>query len=321
MNKYHANLIRFFCPVLALVLGVVVTAESFASDYPTAGWHRGDVSSFQENSRNAIIKALDSEVPNIEVDIIDFIDEDEERVGLLSHDYEMKRITGTTGKFKDHSGLSELGLNRANPDLSPAAFMTVTALFELLKEKKETGTIPTVSLDMKEEGRRGEEFGRWIGHLIRKFGFEKHVFASSFYTSNVKGVKETCPDCLVGGLVFNDHWALKRLNPRYTSLDLSPISKATFLTGYLFKKEFPHDFVLIQDDILFRLPEIAVYWRDVRHVKFVGVFTYEKSRHYSDQEWQILQTADWLEIDPIHMHQYMKRYRIARENQKHLLVQ
>ena len=321
MKQPHKNSFRFFCMLLSLLFRIAIPAESIASDPPVAGWHRGNVASFQENSRKAIVKALDSEVPNIEVDIIDFINEDGKRVGLLTHDYMMKRITGAKGKFGEHNSLPELGLNRANPNLPPESFMSVLSLFELLREKKDAGTIPTVSLDMKEEGRQGKEFGRWVGRLIKEFGFEKHVFASSFYPSNVKGVKEECPDCMVGGLVFNDHWALKLLNPHYSSLDLSPMSKATFLFGYLFKKEFSHDFVLIQDDILFQQPELAAYWRNTRHVKFVGVFTYEKFRPYSEQEWQILQTADWLEIDPVQMNQYMENYKIIPENQKQLSIQ
>jgi len=139
-------------------------------NFPAAGWHRGDVSVAQENSLKAIERALQSFSPNIEVDLIHFIDEKGDTVGLLAHEYEMKRTTGMKGKFFDQK-----------------------------------------------------------------------------------------------------------------------------------------DFVLVQDDIVFSQPALIEYWRNVRKVKFVGVFVYEKERGYTDAEWQILKKADWLELDPLQMRQREER--------------
>lgn len=306
MNR-HRHLLLFIFGITSLLLpGNAVATDLLAPEFPTAAWHRGDVSSHQENSRKAITAALNSELPNIEVDLIDFIDEQGVRVGLLAHDVKTDRLTGTKGTFSSYTRLSEIGKNRSNPELPPEAFMTVSELFELIKTKKNGGTIPLVSLDVKEEGPHEEAFGRWLGRMIRDCGFEKHVFVSSFYPGNIKGVKETCPECMAGGLVFDDHWALKHLDPRYTTLDLSPLSRATFFLGFLGKRKYSHDFVLIQDDILLDRPELADYWRNTRGVKFVGVFTYEKTRPYTMEEWEILQSADWLEIDPVQMRQYLE---------------
>jgi len=63
----------------------------------------------------------------------------------------------------------------------------------------------------------------------------------------------------VGGLVFNDHYALKYLDHRYSSLDLTTLSEWTFFLGFWGKKEFSHDFILIQDDIFFQHPELTDY--------------------------------------------------------------
>ncbi|MDP2734664.1 MAG: hypothetical protein Q8P12_00485 [bacterium] len=260
----------------------------------------------QENSRKAIMQALSNSSSNLEFDIIDFTDETGKRVGLVSHDFDMKRATGQKGPFNRYHDLTVLPNNAANPKLPPETFMTILDIFDLIKKSKEAGVTPTVSLDLKEEGDGGLDFGRWIGGLIRDYGFQDHMFASSFFKSNVVGVREACKECRVGGLVFNDHWALKYLDHRYTSLDLTGLSKATFFFGFLGKEEYPHEFVLIQDDIVFQEPELIDYWRNIRKVKFVGVYVYDKERPYTDSEWKILQKVDWLELDPPQMQQYLK---------------
>jgi len=280
---------------------------SHAFDFPAAAWHRGDTSYAQENSRAALVKALHSTSPNIEVDIIDFIDQNGNRVGLVSHDYRMKRATGLKGAFStQYHNLSNLPKNQANKELPPDTFMTVIDLFELIKARKEQGVTPIVSLDMKDESKNAGEFGQWVGSLIRKYNFQEHVFASSFFKSNAFAVKTACPECLVGGLVFNDHYALKYLDHRYSSLDLTTLSEWTFFLGFWGKKEFFHDFIFIQDDIFFQHPGLADYWKNVRKVKFVGVFVYNKERTYTAAEWQLLRQADWLELDPLQMNQYLK---------------
>lgn len=292
--------------LLIFFSSLLLISHCFALDFPAAGWHRGDVSTAQENSRAALDKALRSSSPNIECDIIDFTDQAGNRTGLVSHDYTMKRGTGLDGVFNTYHDVSKLPLNKATANQPPASFMTVIELFDLIKARKDAGGTPIVSLDMKEEGDQAEEFGRWIGQLIRTYGFQKHVFASSFFKNNVVGVKTACEECLVGGLVFNDHYALKHLSYNYTSLDLTPISKLTYFLGFLGKEEYPHDFVLLQDDIYFKNPGLADYWKNSRKVKFVGVFVYDKERGYTDEEWKLLKKIDWLELDPPQMNQYLK---------------
>ncbi len=292
--------------LILLIAFLVIPINVLAFDFPAAGWHRGDVSVAQENSRRAIMKALKSSSPNIEVDILDFIDVKGQRVGLLAHDYETDRITGTKGKFIDYHEISKLSKNSANPNLSPEPFITVIDLFDIIEKSKQDGITPLVSLDMKEEGNSGEEFGKWVGDRIKEYGFQEHVFASSFYKSNVIGVEATCPECMTGGLVFNDHWALKHLDYHHTSLDLTGVSNITFFLGFIGKKEVPHDFVLIQDDILFLQPDLVEFWKNVRKVKFVGIFVYKKERPYTEEEWQKLEKIDWLELEPLQMHQYIQ---------------
>jgi len=276
-------------------------------EFPAAGWHRGDVSVGQENSRTAIEAALRSKSPNIEIDILDFIDEKGTRTGIVAHDYTMERITGTKGKFRDYNKITELPNNSTNPSFSPESFLSVIDLFKIIKDTKERGITPIVSLDMKEEGKSGEEFGMWVGEKIKEYGFTDHVFASSFYKSNVEGVEESCPECMTGGLIFNDHWALKRLDHRYSSLDLSALSKAGFFIGFPGKKIFQHDFILIQDDILFAEPELVRYWKDKRGVKFVGAYIYNKERAYTDKEWEILKSVDWMEMDKPQIEQFLEK--------------
>lgn len=60
--------------LLAFALVIVSGVDSAAFDFPAAGWHRGDAAFAQENSRAALQKALASANPNIELDIIDFVD-------------------------------------------------------------------------------------------------------------------------------------------------------------------------------------------------------------------------------------------------------
>lgn len=292
---------------LALAFCLTLCIDCVAFNFPAAAWHRGDTSAGQENSRTALAAALNSTSPNIEIDMIDFIDQNGRRVGLLSHDYDMKRATGQKGAFsKKYNNLSKLPKNAASPKLPPEPFLTVVELFELVKEKKEQGITPIVSLDLKEEGGKGEEFGFWLGEMVRKHGFQNHVFASSFFKSNVFSFKKACPECMVGGIVFNDHFALKHLDFCHTSLDLTPLSKMTYLFGSCGKKEFPHDFVLIQDDIFFQNPELVDYWKNVRKAKFVGVFVYNKDRPYNSAEWELLRKVDWMELNPPQMKQRLQ---------------
>ncbi|MGD9367193.1 MAG: hypothetical protein PVH87_15955 [Desulfobacteraceae bacterium] len=227
------------------------------------------------------------------------------RIGLLAHDYEMDRITGSSGKFIAQTGIETLHRNTSNPDKAGEPFLSVIDLFEIIKESKAEGNIPMVSLDMKEEGQTGQDFGTWVGCLIKEYGFESHVFASSFFKSNVTGVEKSCPECLTGGLVFNDHFALRHLDQKHTSLDLTALSKLTFLFGFWAKNAFHHDFVLIQDGILLSRPELIDYWKNERKVQFVGVFAYDRNGPYTDEEWKILRRADWLELEPCQMKQWL----------------
>lgn len=292
---------------LSLLLFLSLSIDCFAFNFPAASWHRGDASFAQENSRAALVKALYSASPNIELDIIDFIDQNGNRVGLASHDYEMKRATGLKGAFSEqYNDLSKLPKNLANPKLPPEPFLTVIDLFELIKKRKEQGVTPMVSLDMKDESKKAEEFSQWVGKLIQKYGFQNHVFASSFFPDNVKPLKAACPECMVGGLVFDDYYALKFLDYKYSLLDVTTLGKFTFFLGFLGKKEFPHDFILIQDDIFFKHPDLVDYWKNVRKVKLVGVFAYNKERLYTAAEWELLEKVDWMELDPPQMNQYLK---------------
>jgi glycerophosphoryl diester phosphodiesterase len=313
INEEPAKLKRPFRIIpVAVFIVLLMVSGALAFSLPAAGWHRGDISVAQENSKKAFLTALRSTSPNLEFDLIDFKDEKGNRVGLVVHDYDTKRITGTEGKFNRFQRLSDLPGNAANPALPQEPLMTVVDVFEMIKQIKSEGITPTVSLDLKEQGDSGEAFGRWIGTMIQSYGFQDHVFASSFYKSNVAFLRETCPACLVGGLVFNDHWALKHLNHHYTSLDLTGLSKATFFLGFLGKEDFKHDFVLIQDDIFFQEPQLADYWRNVRKVKFVGIYVYEKERPYTEAEWTLLKKVDWMELDPPQMHQYLLQRRQGR---------
>lgn len=290
----------FFFNVLAILY---FSTNISATEFPAAGWHRGNVSVAQENSRKAIVSALQSASPHIEVDVIDFIDEKGHRTGLLAHDTEIEKPNGSIIKFSNYKSLKSLPHNSANPKLSPEPYITVIDLFELIRKLKKCGITPIVSLDVKEDGETGEEFGKWLGTRIKKYCFQKHVFASSFHKSNIIGIESTCPECLTGGIIFDDHWALKYLDHRYTSLDVNLIGKLTYVLGFLGKKTYPHDFVLIQDDILFAEPYLIDYWKNVRNVKFVGVFVYKKDRPYTEKEWKVLSVTDWLELDPPQMNQ------------------
>lgn len=296
---------RLFIAVFLVLL--FLSDNCTALEFPATGWHRGDAAFAQENSRAALTKALNSANPNIELDIIDFVDQNGNRVGLVSHDYLMKRGTGLDGAFNEkYKDVAQLPKNAANPKLPPQPFLTVVELFELIKEKKAQGITPIVSLDMKDESKNAEAFAGWVGEMIKRYKFQDHVFASSFFLDNIAPLKTTCPECMVGGLVFNDHWGLQFLSHEYSSLDITPISKATFFLGFLGKKQVHHDFILIQDDIFFNNPELVDYWKNVRKVKFVGVFVYNKERGYTDAEWTLLKKVDWIELDPLQMNQYMQ---------------
>lgn len=294
--------------IWTLFIFLFLTGHSAAFNFPAAGWHRGDAAFAQENSKAALTQALNSANPNIELDIIDFVDQKGNRVGLVSHDYLMKRATALPGTFSEkYNDVSKLPPNAANPSLPPQPFMTVVELFEMIKARKAQGVTPMVSLDMKDEGKNAEAFARWVGEMIKQYGFQNHVFASSFFPNNIAPLKTACPECLAGGLIFNDHWGLQFLSYQYSSLDITPVSKVTFFLGFLGKEEFPHDFILIQDDIFFKNPELVDYWKNMRKVKFVGVFVYGKERTYTNAEWELLKKVDWIELDPPQMNQYLQR--------------
>lgn len=157
------------CAFLGLFFTLVLCCNSHAFDFPAAAWHRGDTSFAQENSRAAQVRAIHSTSPNIETDIIDFIDQNDNRVGLVSHDYKMKRTAGLKGAFSEwYNDLAELPKNQANPELVPEAFMKVVALFDMVKDSREQGVTPMVSLDLKDESKNAGEFGQWVGKLIQK---------------------------------------------------------------------------------------------------------------------------------------------------------
>jgi glycerophosphoryl diester phosphodiesterase len=305
-TSFESAVKLLFGSSLAIIF-LLANGYAGAFDAPATGWHRGDASVAQENSRAAMMKALNSTNPNIETDIIDFVDQTGKRVGLVSHDYLMKRATGEDGAFSvRYNDLKKLPKNKANALMPEEPFMTVIELFDMIKAWKARGVTPIVSLDMKDEGKDAEEFAKWVGKLIREYGFTNHVFASSFFKSNAFAVKEACPECMVGGLVFNDHFALKHLDYQHTSLDLTTLSEITYLFGFWGKKEFNHDFVLIQDDIFFSQPDLVDYWKNVRKSKFVGVFVYNKNRGYTEKEWELLNKVDWMELDPPQMNQYLQ---------------
>lgn len=107
----------------------------------------------------------------------------------------MKRATGLDGTFGEkYNDVSKLPLNAANSNLQPQPFMTVVELFGLIKEKKAQGITPTVSLDMKDESKNAEAFAKWVGELIKQYGFQDHVFASSFFPDNIAPLKAAYTD-------------------------------------------------------------------------------------------------------------------------------
>ena len=176
--------IPFFLATLVIIMMLQMPVMAF--DFPAVGWHRGDVSAAQENTKVALLKSLESPAPHIEVDLIDFIDSDGKRVGLLAHESEMARTTGLKGRFDEHHIVSQLPQNSVNPALPPAPFMTIIELFDLIQAQKLAGISPIVSLDMKEDGETGEAFGQWVGTLIQKYEFQEIMFASSLHKSNIK---------------------------------------------------------------------------------------------------------------------------------------
>ena len=65
-----------------------------------------------------------------------------------------------------------------------------------------------------------QESVMWFSNLEYLSGTEdimKISVPSSFYKDSIIGVEETCSDCLSGGLVFNDHWALQFLDYKHIS--------------------------------------------------------------------------------------------------------
>lgn len=271
---------------------------------PRLAFHRGNTHVAQENSRRAIIAALESSTPNIEVDITNFISNGKE-VGLLAHENEMQRTTGVDGVFQSYRDIESLPDNRENPLLEPEKFMTIIELFDLIKAyKTRDKPLPIVSLDIKVE-ENGEPFGMWLGNLIQAYGFEGHVFASSFWNGSLDGLKTTCAHCLTGGVVFQDHWALRFLDPQYSALDLADATKVGFFLGFPDKEMVRHDFVLIHDTIFFDAPEIADQWRDQRGVQFVGIFTQGDHGVYSEEQWRLIREKNilWLELSPDHIGQ------------------
>ena len=297
----HRNRGWLFLPMLIIAM---IQASVMAFEFPAVGWHRGDVSFAQENSKRAILKSLESPMPHIEVDIIDFIDSNGTRVGLLAHETKMARTTGQKGRFDQHHVVSQLPHNIVDPTHTPDPFMTVIELFDIIQAQKKLGINLIVSLDMKEDGKTGEAFGQWIGTLIQKYQFQDTMFTSSLYKSNIVGVESTCPECLTGGQVFQDHFALKYLDPHYTSLDISGCNW-TFFLGFLCKENFTHDLVILQDDVFFTDPAIIDFWKAQRQVKFVGVFVYNKDRPYTHQEKALLEKVDWIELDKVQMTPYL----------------
>jgi len=293
------------------LIGVLISTQInlHALDFPDAGWHRGDVSVAQENSRKAILAAFESDVINLEVDVCDFIDEQGHRVGILAHECNMERTTDNEGLFIDHHSFSKLPKIIIDSTLQPEPFMSVLEFFDLIEEVKKKGTTPIVSLDLKEEGETAQKFGVWLGHQIQKRQFVDHVFASSPFREPLIGIKSACVKCLVGGLVFDHHWVMMFLSHHNSTLDISTLGKILFFLGFPFKNEFSHDFVLIHDDVLFSNPDLPDYWRKTRNVKFVGVYVYEKNRPYTKEEWEKLSKADWLELDPPQMSQKLDKFK------------
>lgn len=266
-------------------------------------WHRGDFAKGQENCETALRAALESEYPHVEVDVIYFEDNTGKQQGLLSHELTMKRLTGKEGNYSSYRGVENLPLCNINKQLAPEKFITLLDFLDLLKEYKRQGIPVLATLDLKEDTDKGEMFGRWVGRQLVDYGLQKDVFVVSFFHSNIKGVKRICPECLHSGYLYEDHWFL----------GLLPTSVTIFDIFHPFSEIKNVNIINIQDKIFFRNPRIAEYWKKKRRVTFVGMFSSDPERIYTEEEFQtIIRYTRWGEFDPIQMEAYREFIRQSK---------
>ncbi len=176
--------------------------------------HRGIHSgSFEENTLNAILSALNSRSPHVEFDVI----RTKDNQLVLNHDYEIspQKFYGLTRKQDlREMNLSEIRKLRHKKD--NASIPTLEDLFKAIYENKNFQGI-TLHLEVKSDTGNAEfkkQFATLLIDIINKYQLSPFVIVRSFDWDIVEAFKKISPEIrralLVGGMQRVSYWNYRR---------------------------------------------------------------------------------------------------------------
>lgn len=176
--------------------------------------HRGASAYAPENTLEAFELAAQMQADGVELDIQ--LTRDGEMV--VTHDEEIKRVTGQPGYVKDYTlaELKQMQFNRTHPEFDNARIPTLEEVYRLLKP---TGLTINVELKTGIFWYKGIE--EKALQLTKDLGMEDAVVYSSFNHYTLVHMRKLDPSIRTG-LLYSDDW-----------IDVFPYAKNTALVNYL----------------------------------------------------------------------------------------
>lgn len=173
------------------------------NERPLIEAHRGDSSTYPENTLSAFRGAVLSGADSIELDTHLSAD----GVWVVMHDVTLERTTDGTGDIRalPYSAIACLDAGRWK---SPRfAGERVPTLDDALRLARDSGVPLNVELKTSSVGR---EHGRAFGTFLRQTGLQNAVaVVSSFDEEILLGVRQTAPECALG-MLGSDREALEK---------------------------------------------------------------------------------------------------------------
>lgn len=216
-KKFKKKNILFFVIVVGIFSNILVYSfynyeiRPSSKIYITA--HRGYSKMASENTGKAVLKAIEENVDYIEIDV----NATKDGVFVLSHDNNLKRLTGTDmniwdSNFKDIQKLKIFNKDKISKfeDVLKIADKNTKFNFEI--KFKGTKHVPKML------------------KIIKKYGYDKNSYVSSFNVDQIKKVDEIDKNIKIGYIIFASIGDLKNLD-----VDMYSV-KVDFLTDNLVEK-------------------------------------------------------------------------------------
>ncbi|MDH5228705.1 MAG: hypothetical protein OEZ58_14675 [Gammaproteobacteria bacterium] len=266
--------------------------QLFGTGQPLFFFHRGDARNFPENSMQAIVSALNSVSPYVEIDIVDFVDQQQGRLGLIYHCTDCQSILAKSKKIGKYSSLQYLK--------NATGLSNVVTFIELLDYLQTLEQNFVISLDIKEDNPNvALSFGRWLASELMQRNLESHFIISSPFKLALDGIRQVSENVLIGSIVVRDHPFMKQISPLMTMLDYDFTNRVKLFINFYIRKKikaYHHDLILFPLSFILQHPEYIDYWRNKRKTDLVGA--YQDSDDFDVQQFdiQVLQKLNWVEM-------------------------